>query len=117
MGACSTKPLKSVQSWTPQAKTAFFGTGEFIPLICLPMHYLPPGLFSALAYPMFNYLFRWSDRNWKARLDKVPEQAACAPAAHEAVCVAARAILRPSCSGNAGPSTSSSRRGRSRSSS
>jgi len=85
--AVSTKPLKSVQSWTPQAKTAFFGTGEFIPLICLPMRYLPPGLFSALAYPMFNYLFRWSDRNWKVRPDKVSEQSACAQAAHVAVCV------------------------------
>ena len=63
----STKPLKSVQSWSPQTRTAFFGSSEFIPLICLPMHYVPAGLFAALAYPMFNYLFRWSDRNWKVR--------------------------------------------------
>jgi hypothetical protein len=63
--ACSTKPLQSVQGWDHETKLRVFGLGEFIPLMCLPMRVLPAAFFSHLAYPMFNYLFRWSDRNWK----------------------------------------------------
>lgn len=71
--------IKTPRHWALQALVTcpknmfqfFFGTKSFIPIMCKLQSFLPPFLFSHMAYNMFAYLFNWDDMFWdKSRKPK-----------------------------------------------
>lgn len=44
-----------------------FGVLDFIPLMKFSYDYTPAGIYAALGYQMFAYLFQWTDTNWLHR--------------------------------------------------
>ena len=56
--------LKSMRMMSPAVFRSFFGIHAFIPVM-MSLHNLMPGrLFGCLAYPVFRFLFDWSDTRW-----------------------------------------------------
>eukprot|EP00999_Lentomonas_sp_LEN2_P002631 NODE_509_length_1414_cov_98.146076_g475_i0.p1 GENE.NODE_509_length_1414_cov_98.146076_g475_i0~~NODE_509_length_1414_cov_98.146076_g475_i0.p1 ORF type:complete len:294 (-),score=24.12 NODE_509_length_1414_cov_98.146076_g475_i0:36-917(-) len=65
LGDLPTWPLRVIRDSNPIYVNAILGNTEFIPLMNIPNQFLPAWIFAELAYPMFNYLFKWSDTRWK----------------------------------------------------
>ena len=62
--------FKIMISLSPSLWRVCFGKHAFLNPFMPVMNHVPMSTVSAVGYPLFHYLFKWSDRNWDAGLRK-----------------------------------------------